>query len=315
MATSVYKFLSWANANHSGGQFGALYGTVQVHWNYEKTNKKINITGITYNDDMWWCVASNMKMGIVWSDGQEEIICPDQAYNCRWVSGQLYFQTEARGGGFKTVNGVLGVFDNAHAVSHTFSGTTGGFGVRFGSTLSTINLGNPASYRDLERTSGDDTSVTFSTPPNFNNASYTSSNPSLYRLKGGISGISWGEGWSSKSLVAKVKYTIDGSTKEYTAYSSSNPSTSAEFDINAATDTIPWDRVPDDETVTITWTATTDIGTATGNKTQYCMPQYDVFVIDPSINGGNPVASEMKVSTAAGRQPTQGVRRVWSITE
>lgn len=311
MATSVYKFLSWANANHSGGDFGSMYGTVQVQWNYEKTNKKINITGITYNNDMWWAVGSKMKMGIIWSDGHEDIVCPDQEYN--WGSGGLI--TTARAAGFITVNGVLGVFSNFHAVSHTFSGTTGSFGVRFGSTLGTINLGNPASYRDLAKTSGDDTNVTFSTPPNFNNASYTSSNPSLYRLKGGISGINWGEGWSSKSLVAKVKYTIDGSTKEYTAYSSSNPSTSAEFDINAAADTIPWNRVPDDETVTITWTATTDIGTATGSKTQYCMPQYDVFVINPSINGGNPVASEMKVSTAAGRQPTQPVRRIWSITE
>ena len=311
MATSVYKFLSWANANHSGGTFGSFYGTVQVHWNYEKTNKKINITGITYNNDLYWAVGAKMKMGIVWSDGHEDIVCPDQNYN--WGGSGLI--STARGAGFVTVNGVLGVFSNFHAVSHTFSGTTGGFGVKFGSTLGTINLGNPASYRDLEKTSGDNTNVTFSTPPNFNNVSYTSSNPNLYRLKGGISGISWGEGWSSKSLVAKVKYTIDGSTKEYTAYSSSNPSTSAEFDINAAADSIPWDRVPDDETVTITWTATTDIGTATGSKTQYCMPQYDVFVINPSINGGNPVASEMKVSTAAGRQPTQGVRRIWSITE
>ena len=311
MATSVYKFLSWANANHSGGTFGSFYGTVQVHWNYEKTNKKINITGITYNNDLYWAVGAKMKMGIVWSDGHEDIVCPDQNYN--WGGSDLI--STARGAGFVTVNGVLGVFSNFHAVSHTFSGTTGGFGVKFGSTLGTINLGNPASYRDLEKTSGDNTNVTFSTPPNFNNVSYTSSNPSLYRLKGGISGISWGEGWSSKSLVAKVKYTIDGSTKEYTAYSSSNPSTSAEFDINAATDTIPWNRVPDDETVTITWTATTNIGTATGSKTQYCMPQYDVFVINPSINGGNPVASEMKVSTAAGRQPTQEVRRIWSITE
>lgn len=311
MAKSVYKFLSWANASHSGGDFGAMYGTVQVHWNYEKTNKKINITSITYNDDMWWAVGSKMKMGIIWSDGHEDIVCPDQEYN--WGNGGLI--TTARGAGFVTVNGVLGVFSNFSPVSHTFSGTTGSFGVRFGSTLGTINLGNPASYRDLEKTSGDDTNVTFSTPPNFNNVSYTSSNPSLYRLKGGISGISWGEGWSSRSLVAKVKYTIDGSTKEYTAFSSGDPGTSAEFDINAAADTIPWNRVPDDETVTITWTAATDIGTVTGSKTQYCMPQYDVFVINPSINGGNPVASEMKVSTAAGRQPTQGVRRIWSITE
>lgn len=311
MATSVYKFLSWANANHSGGDFGSMYGTVQVHWNYEKTNKKINITGITYNNDMWWAVGSKMKMGIIWSDGHEDIVCADQSYN--WSGSGLI--TTARGAGFVTVSGVLGVFSNFNAVSHTFSGTTGSFGVRFGSTLGTINLGNPASYRDLAKTSGDDTNVTFSTPPNFNNVSYTSSNPSLYRLKGGISGISWGEGWSSRSLVAKVKYTIDGSTKEYTAYSSSNPGNSAEFDINAAADAIPWNRVPDDETVTITWTAATDIGTATGSKTQYCMPQYDVFVINPSINGGNPVASEMKVSVSAGRQPTQGVRRIWSITE
>ena len=311
MATSVYKFLSWANANHSGGDFGSMYGTVQVHWNYEKTNKKINITGITYNNDCWWAVGAKMKMGIVWSDGHEDIVCPDQNYN--WSGSGLI--STARGAGFVTVSGILGVFSNFHAVSHTFSGTTGGFGVKFGSTLGTINLGNPASYRDLAKTSGDDANVTFSTPPNLNNATITTSNPSLYKLTSSISGISWGEGYSSRSLVATVRYTIDGNTVEYNAYSSNNPPANPSFTIDAISDTIPWNRVPDGETVRVRWIATTDIGSSYKDKEQFCMKQYDAFVIQSGVNSGNPVAADLIVSNTVGSQPNKEVRRVTTIEQ
>lgn len=309
MATSVYKFLSWANASHSGGDFGAYYGTIQVHWNYEKSNKKINITGITYNDDCWWAVGAKMRMSIVWADGVEETVCADQNYN--WNGSGLI--STARGAGFVTTAGILGVFSNFHAVSHTFSGTTGGFGVRFGSTLGTINLGNPASYRDLDKISGDDTNVTFSTPPNLDSATITTSNPSLYKLTSSISGIKWGEGWSSRSLVATVRYTIDGNTVEYTAYNSNNPPANPSFTIDAIGDTIPWNRVPDGETVRVRWIATTDIGSVYKDKEQFCMKQYDAFVIQSGVNNGNPVAADLIVSNTIGSQPNKEVRRVTTI--
>lgn len=315
MAISVYKFVSWDEAE--GGTdhgFKGYYGTIQINWSYDKTAKRITINSVGYNDDKWWAVGSKMKMTIRWSDGAESVIGPDQNYN--WNASTANLITTVRGAGFVTKNGVLGIFTAANnncPVSHTFSGTTGGFTVFYGSTLGTINWGNPAGYRELARISGENPVVTFSTPPNFNNVTITTSNPSVYKLTSSISGISWGIGYSSRSLVAKVKYSIDGTNYEYTAYSNNNPSTSANFSIDGTSETVPWSKVPDGETVTVTWIATSNIGTASGSKTQYCTMQYTAYVIQSGVNNGNPVEADLIVSNTIGSQPNKEIRRITQI--
>lgn len=146
-----------------------------------------------------------------------------------------------------------------------------------------------------------------------------SANPNVYRLTSGTSGITFGDWYKNIAITAKVKYTLDGNAVEYTAYTTTSRVSAPSFDIDARTDLIPWNRVPDDETVTITWTVALDVGyktlTAVATKTQYCMPSYDVFVINPDYKNGQPIESEMRVSASSGSKPTSYVRRVNEITE
>lgn len=141
----------------------------------------------------------------------------------------------------------------------------------------------------------------------------TTDNPSVYRLRSWASGIDWGFGYSSASLTARVSYNIDGKSVNYVAYSSGGGASSASFDINAVYDAIPWNRVPDDETVTVTWTASTNLGSITGQATQYCMKSYDAFVIESGVNGGRPVAADVFISNSPGDRPNKEMRRVNTI--
>lgn len=307
MATSVYKFVSWDEATGGGHGFAGYYGTIQVHWDYNRSGKTITITGITYNDDRWWCVGAAMRLTVNWSDGTSTDLA-NGTYN--WNGSGLI--TNVRAAGFVTKNGVLGVFsDGNRSVTHTFSGTTGGFGISFGSTASTINYGNPASYRALPMISGTNPSVTFIIPPTFDTSQIWTRNDGVYMLSSGISGgINWGTGTSGYQITAVVSYTIDGNNVSYTAFSSTTRQNSYEFSINAQSDNIPWNRVPDDETVTVKWTIRTVDGAAAGQKTQYCQKSYTAYVIEEGVNGGQPVEADLMVSNAVGQTPTKGIRRI-----
>lgn len=314
MATSVYKFVSWANATSHGGQFANYYGTVQVHWNYNQASKTITVTGVTYNNDMYWAVGAAMRCSIVWSDGAVSDLA-NGTYN---FSGGNLIST-ARAAGFITIGSITGVFTAANrSVSHTFSGNSGGFTLYFGSTASTINYGNPASYRALALQSGTNPSVTFNTPPTWDagGSNFTTTNPDVYKLGSTVKGINWGQGYTWRKLTCTVKYTLDGKEYSYTAYTSDNPPATATWLLDKKTSDQtqkPWETVPDDATVTITWTASTSVGSVAASKTQYCQGQYEVFVIDPTRNNGAPIASDMFVSASAGSKPTSGVRRIWNI--
>lgn len=322
MATSVYRFVSWGNIEQKvkpgERDFRSTSATIQVHWKYDKTGKKITITGITYNGAQQpanWLVGAAMKFGVKWSDGSE-VILADGTYNHCEPGGYLgYFCSSAAGAGFKTVNGVLGVFSDASnhcPTSKTFSGTAGGFEIWFGSTASTKNYGNPASYRRLDMISGDNPNVTFATAPS-GNITVSTSNPSVYVLKSAASGINWGQGYTSSSITATVEYTIDGVNYKYNALTEDGGESSYEFAINGKANAIPWSKVPDDETVTVTWVATTNLGSTSGSKTQYCMKSYDAFVIESGVNNGNPVAADVFISDTVGVKPQKGMRRVNTI--
>lgn len=150
-------------------------------------------------------------------------------------------------------------------------------------------------------------------------ATITTSNPSVYRLASTVSGINWGDYHKSTSLYARVTGTIDGNTISWTTTPVTSGATSGSFDYNALVNDplAPWLKVPDDETVTVTWYATINVGygTLTGviSKSQYCQKSYTAYVIESGVNGGQPVEADCIISNAVGLAPGKVLRRVTTI--
>lgn len=310
MATTVYRFY-----DYRGSTDYKFTATIQVDWSFDQASKKITITGIRYNNDSrpaGWFVASAMKFGIRWSDGTEQVISEGNYNVC---GGSSYYCVQQTGAGFVTKAGVLGIFSQVQSrmpVSHTFSGNSGGFTIMFGSTLGTLNYGNPGPYRQLDRVSGPEPGGTFATGPSGTiNVSVT--NPYVYTINSTASGINWGQGYASSSINARVSYSIDGVNYNYTAYSASGGRSSYSFTVDGRSLAKPWSKVPDDETVTVTWTATTNMGAITGQGTCHCMKSYDAYVIEPGVNDGKPVAADVFISDSVGAKPQKEMRRVNTI--
>ena len=147
----------------------------------------------------------------------------------------------------------------------------------------------------------------------------TTSNPAVYRLASTVSGINWGDYYKSTSLYAKVTGSIDGNTISWTTMPITTGTTSGSFDYNALVNypSAPWLKVPDDETVTVTWYATINVGygniTGVISKTQYCQKSYTAYVIEQGVNGGQPVEADLFVSNAVSQSPTKMIRRITEI--
>lgn len=152
-------------------------------------------------------------------------------------------------------------------------------------------------------------------PPSLSGATITSSNPLVYRVTAGISGIDWGIGYSNRKLTCNISYTLDGISYSYIAGTWTDGATSKSITIDglslAASN--PWTKVPDDETITITWKAETNVGSASKSKTQYCQMSYTAYVIEESVNGGKPIEADLFVSNVAGQQPNKHIRRITTI--
>lgn len=311
MATTVYRFYDY----YGTPQGHTFTATIQVNWSLDQSAKKITINSVTYNNDSQpsgWYVASAMKFGIKWSDGTETVISQGNYNVC---GGAAYYCVQQTAAGFITKAGVLGIFSQVQSrlpVSHTFSGNSGGFTIMFGSTLGTLNNGNPGPYRELYRVSGPDPGGTFATGPS-GTINVTVTNPNVYVIKSTASGINWGEGYTSSSISARVQYSIDGVNYNYQAYSAGGGGSSYSFTVDGRSLAIPWSKVPDDEDVTVTWTATTNMGSITGQGSCHCMKSYDAFVIEPGVNGGNPVAADVFISNNPGDRPNKEMRRVNTI--
>lgn len=311
MATTVYRFYDYYGTPE-GHTFTA---TIQVDWSFDQAAKKITVTGVRYNNDSQpagWYVASAMKFGIKWSDGQETVVSQGNYNVC---GGSQYYCVRQTGAGFVTKAGVLGIFSQVQSrlpISHTFSGNSGGFTIMFGSTLDTLNGGNPGPYRELYRVSGPEPGGTFATGPSGTiNVSVT--NPYVYTINSTANGINWGQGYTSSSINARVSYSIDGVNYNYTAYSASGGRSSYSFTVDGRSLAKPWSKVPDDETVTVTWTATTNMGAITGQGSCHCMKSYDAYVIEPGVNDGKPVAADVFISDSVGVKPQKEMRRVNTI--
>lgn len=149
-------------------------------------------------------------------------------------------------------------------------------------------------------------------PPSISNGSITTSNPDVYKLNSSISGIDWGLGYSWASLTCKISYTLDGTSYSWTAGSWSTASSSKSISVDGMTlsPSQPWTKIPEDENVTVTWTASTSVGSATLSKTQYCQTQYEAYVITP----GNVIPADLIVSNkGSAPNPNLTVRRISTI--
>lgn len=157
--------------------------------------------------------------------------------------------------------------------------------------------------------------VVIERPPSLNSATITSSNPSVYKVTTGISGIDWGIGQTRTKLTCSISYTLDGISYNYIAATWTDGATSKSITIDglslAASN--PWSKIPDDETINITWRAETNVGNSSKSKTQYCQMSYTAYVIEQGVNNGNPVEADLYVSNITGQQPNKHVRRVTSI--
>lgn len=149
-------------------------------------------------------------------------------------------------------------------------------------------------------------------PPSITSSSLTSSNPNVYQLNAGISGIDWGLNYSNPTLKCTISYSLDGTNYSWIAgsWTGSNSSRTLSVDGMTLAPSSPWTRIPEDETVTITWTASTSVGSSTISKTQYCMSQYEAFVIKP----GDVIPADLYVSTlGAAPNPNLPIRRISTI--
>jgi len=148
--------------------------------------------------------------------------------------------------------------------------------------------------------------------PTLTNASAT--NPEVYRIIFKLGSINWGECGTSPKLRLDWKYIMDGKTYSFYKEWNNATMTSQTYDtgqiIPGETTPTYYSEVPDDETVSYTWTATTSLGSTTLSGTVACQPSYTAYVIGPSTDY-KPVEAEVRVSSSKGKQPTQVVRR-WS---
>ena len=158
MASSRFLFRAWSPTGGAGNS----YAYANVNWSY--SGSTITIHSVSFQAGSYgWRVASAMKLAIRWTDGAESVLA-DGTYN--WCGGNMCINVAEAG--FVTKSGVLGIFSDGASrtpVSHTFSGTSGGFRVWFGSTASTINEGNPQPYKELPQDSGDSPNATFARAP------------------------------------------------------------------------------------------------------------------------------------------------------
>ena len=160
-----------------------------------------------------------MGFNVNWSDGSSNEIVPYASqYNWNGAS----WLTTGTNAGFVTVNGVLGIFSDANnrlPVSHTFSGTSGGFTISWGlSAGSSVNDYRPFNFRQLSQSGGDTPSVTFATPP---------SNAYVNKTGSSCTSISTSSGFTAgtgSTNYQRVEWSKDGwATYGTSPYSTNNP--------------------------------------------------------------------------------------------
>lgn len=133
--------------------------------------------------------------------------------------------------------------------------------------------------------------------PEFSCGNTYSNNPSVWRVKSGVSGIDWGIGYNSRTLTADVSYTFQGTSYSYRAGTWTDGATSKEIDINKYAATQPWvNGLPAGANVTIKWTASTNIGSASCSTTTFSKAPTTPVI--PNITTENPNVYRLKSSVS-----------------
>lgn len=157
--------------------------------------------------------------------------------------------------------------------------------------------------------SPDYTFITKGSKPTSNKPSVTSTAP--YTLKFNLSGIQWegndGCTATTKSSTLTWTYTMDGRKYTFTK-------TWSGTDLGSVLEHIVSDmnQVPEDETVSYTWTLTTNIGTTTVNGTVYAQASYVVYEAGPETDY-QWIECDLYASEKAGINSYKKVRRVTKI--
>lgn len=147
--------------------------------------------------------------------------------------------------------------------------------------------------------------------PGFNSGNITLTNPDVYKIETSIRNIDWGLNYSNPVLTCRVSYTLDGTNYNYELgrWTGTATSQSASVDGFITNPDTPWIKVPEDNDLTITWTASTSVGSTSVSKTIKCQSQYEAFVIGPSTNYET-VEADLLVSDMEGKIPNKGIRRI-----
>ena len=193
--------------------------------------------------------------------------------------------------------------------------TYASFVVRFGDAYYSNTYLQP--YGDLAYAGGDNPNgIVLATPPNISGANVWANNPAPYRLNAGISGMNWGTGYAWRNLVCNIRYSIDGVSYNYNAGQwSDGGDKTVNLNGNTSNPAKPWAAVPDGETVTVTWTASTNIGSSSKSVDCWCQLAYNAYVIDSVVNGGKPVEADLFVSNVAGQAPNKQIRRIATVQD
>lgn len=142
------------------------------------------------------------------------------------------------------------------------------------------------------------------------NIKFNAINPSPFRVIFSISDIEWDPdncGSTIKKASLNWKYTMDGVDYSF------NKVFDAGADFYEYDTGVDIDKIPDDETITYTWTLTNSFNSIVLQKTLYCQNSYDAFVINKDTNY-LPVEATLRVSPAPGQKPTKDVRSVFKIS-
>lgn len=205
-----------------------------------------------------------------------------------------------------------------YGTTTSYGQSTASSSARSGSfTLSNLQAGTTYHYRVKTTNStgttysGDYTFKTKGVPPSAGTP--TATNPSVYRIDFTLPNIVWKGSddcaTTSRSATLTWKYTMDG--RNYTfSHSWSGNDLGSSLTYSTGTDV---NKVPDDETVTYTWTITTNIGSVTKSGTIYCQPSYEAWVCGPSTNY-QWKECELYASEKAGVASYKKVRWIRSIT-
>lgn len=265
------------------------------------TTVTISSNGPATSSSVWTLMNSGMTLTVYWNNSP-------------------IFTRSVSGASYQTATTKL---DEAFATPISFTATeNGSVRIGFGITGNCVIIDPPRwlyGFPTASQSAMDDAvipvEVILERPPSLDGATITSSNPSVYKVITGISGIDWGIGQTSTKLTCTISYTLDGISYSYVAETWTDSATSKEITIDglslAASN--PWSKIPDDETINITWRAETNIGNSSKSKTQYCQMSYTAYVIEQGVNNGNPVEADLYVSNITGQQPNKHVRRVTSI--